>query len=91
MSEKSYLSASGDKVVITLARPATFDGAQRSTLTMREPLVRDLEQSQSAASSDAAREIQLFANLLEVSADDLRGLGLRDYKRLQEAYERFSD
>ena len=41
--------------------------------------------------SDAAREIQTFANLCEQAPDDIRRLPLKDYKRLQAAYVNFID
>ncbi len=91
MSEKDYLKESDGHIVITLARPAVANGATVSTLNMREPTVRDLEAAQSYSGNDASKEIQLFANLLEIGADDVRGLSIRNHKRVQEAYGRFSD
>lgn len=91
MSEKEYLSEGEGHIDIALAKPATVSGAKVATLRMREPAVRDLETAQSYSGSDASKEVQLFANLLEIGADDVRGLSLRNYKRVQEAYGRFSD
>lgn len=89
---KDYLKEFDGGVEITLAKPVTIDGAERKSLRMREPTVRDMEDAQKAAGDNAAaNEIQLFANLMEVSADDVRALTMRNYKRVQGAYEAFTD
>ena len=38
---------------------------------------------------DSAKEIAMFANLCEVSPDDIKRLTLRDYKKLQVAFMDF--
>lgn len=91
MTEKDYLKEGDGFVEITLAKPADVAGAKLSKLTMREPSVRDLEAAQSYTGSEAAKEVQLFANLLEIGVDDVRALKLRNYKRVQEAYASFTD
>lgn len=75
---------------ITLARPLNVDGANVKVLRMREPTVADQEVAVDAAGSDASREIAMFANLCEVSPDQIRKMALRDYKRLQEAFVNFT-
>lgn len=91
MTEKSYLKEGDGFVEITLAKPADVAGAKVSVLKMREPSVRDLEAAQSYTGSEASKEVQLFANLMEIGADDVRALTLRNYKRVQEAYAGFAD
>ncbi|HKY46155.1 MAG TPA: phage tail assembly protein [Pyrinomonadaceae bacterium] len=91
MSDKDYLKEGDGYVDITLAKPATIAGAKVSSIRMREPTVSDLEAGQKNAGNDAAREITIFANLCEVSPEDLRGLVLRNYARLQAAYQLFTD
>jgi len=86
-----YVSAGEGFNDITLSRPATIDGAKVSTLRMREPIVADQERYQEAAGNDASREVVLFANLCEVSPDDIRKLPLRDYLRVQASYGLFTD
>lgn len=76
---------------ITLSRPADMSGAKVSAMRMREPTVADSEATSEMSGSDAAREIQSFANLCEVSPDDVRKLPLKDFKRLQVAYLGFID
>lgn len=76
---------------ITLSRPATIDGAKVSSLRMREVIVADQERYQEGTGNDASREVVLFANLCEVTPDDIRKLPLRDYQRLQASYGLFTD
>ncbi|WP_036041610.1 phage tail assembly protein [Bradyrhizobium yuanmingense] len=86
-----YLKEEDGAIVITLAKPITADGTERKSLRMREPTVGDLENSQLVNGTDTAREIQLFANLMEIAADDVRGMSLRNYNRVQAAFGRFTD
>lgn len=76
---------------ITLSRPLNIAGANVTVLRMREPTVADQEIASELNGSDAAREIQTFANLCEQAPDDIRRLPLKDYKRLQDAYVNFID
>ena len=76
---------------ITLSRPLKIAGVDVTVLRMREPTVADQEIASDMGGSDAAREIQTFANLCEQSPDDIRRLPLKDYKRLQAAYVNFID
>ena len=51
--------------------------------------VRDIRLAGKVAGDDAEeRELQLFASLAQVSRQDLEGLKLSDYQRLQGAYFR---
>ncbi|WNL50857.1 tail assembly protein E [Xanthomonas phage Murka] len=87
-----YLTESEGAVTIKLSRQADIAGAKVQTLKMREPLVRDDEAAQlSANGNGTAYEMTLFANLLDVSVDDLRNLTTRDYRRIAAAYGRFTD
>lgn len=86
-----YLRETDAGIEITFNNPAEIAGAKVSKLVMREPTVRDMEIAQSGAGSDAAKEVQLLANLLGLGADDVRGLTLRNHKRVQEAFANFTD
>lgn len=90
LPEYLKLAADGSHVDITLTRPIEVDGAQVTALRMREPTVSDQEVAVDAAGSDASREIMMFANLCEVSPDQIRKMPLRNYKRLQEAFLNFT-
>lgn len=75
---------------ITLKRPIEIDGVKVSALRMREPLVADQLASSAAKGGSEEKEIALFANLCEISPDDLQRMTMRDYKQLQQAYMDFT-
>lgn len=86
-----WLNEGAGHVDITLSRPVEIAGVQTSTLRMREPTVRDQEAATEMKGSDASREIVMFANLCDVTPDEVRNLSIRDYKRLQTAFLGFTD
>ena len=90
LPEYLKLSADGSYIDITLSRPIDVDGTQVTVLRMREPLVADQETAMDMAGTDAAREVMLFANLCEITPDQIRKLPLKNHKRLQEAYTNFT-
>ncbi|HCR1541441.1 TPA: phage tail assembly protein [Pseudomonas aeruginosa] len=80
-----WLTLDADAALVRLSRPAQCNGVSVDTLTLRAPTVRDIR----LAGDDAEeRELQLFASLAQVSRQDLEGLKLSDYQRLQGAYFR---
>ena len=76
---------------VKLSRPIEISGATVSALRMREPTVLDQQSALEMKGSQATQEITLFANLCDVTPDDIRKLALRDYKKLSEAYAGFLD
>ncbi|EIU7169011.1 phage tail assembly protein [Pseudomonas aeruginosa] len=84
-----WLTLDADAALVRLSRPAQCNGVSVDTLTLRAPTVRDIRLAGKVAGDDAEeRELQLFASLAQVSRQDLEGLKLRDYQRLQGAYFR---
>lgn len=81
----------GSHVDITLPRPATFAGVEQQKLRMREPTVNDQVVASEMKGSDATREISMFANLCEVSPDEIRALPMRSFARVQKGYSSFLD
>jgi Phage tail assembly chaperone proteins, E, or 41 or 14 len=77
------------RVKIELNQPIDIAGAKVSVLQLRRPKVRDMLSVEKSAENDAEKEIQLFANLCEVSPDDLLELDMADYATLQKAYQDF--
>lgn len=72
---------------IKLSRMIEVDGVKVDALAMREPTVEDmLVVKKSAGKSPEDQELSLFANLCEVEPSVIRGLTLRDYKRVQKAF-----
>ena len=76
---------------IPLGKPLDIDGAEMGELTMREPTVEDQLSIDKSKGGEAEKELHLFANLCEVTPEDLRKLTLRDYRRVQEAFRSFLD
>jgi hypothetical protein len=60
-----------------------------SQITLRRPKVRDMIASDKSKGSDADKEVALFANLAELSPDEIASLDMADYKQLQDAYKDF--
>lgn len=74
---------------VPLITPITVDGATLNELTVRRPKVRDMLAMENAAKTDAEKEINLFANLCEVTPASLHDLDMADYSKLQKAYQDF--
>jgi hypothetical protein len=73
-------------VTIDLKYP-TEKGLEK--ITLRRPKVRDMIASDKSKGSDADKEVALFANLAELSPDEIASLDMADYKQLQDAYKDF--
>lgn len=77
-----YIELDGNKATILLT-----DG---STITMREPTVKDLRAANKSSKSSEDVELSLLANLTELSPAELDALTLRNYGRVQEAFKLFT-
>lgn len=77
------------KVKIDLTHSIEIDGAKISVIQLRRPKVRDMLSVEKSVDNDAEKEIQLFANLSELSPDNLLELDMADYAKLQKAYQDF--
>lgn len=71
---------------IPLSKAISVDGANVKALTMREPTVADQLAADAAGGTDSAKELAMFANLCGVAPQQLHGMGLRDYKKVQAVY-----
>lgn len=75
---------------ITLDRSVTLtSGVEQSVLRMREPTVEDQIVQDEMKGGEAIKEITTMANLCELAPGDIRRLSLKNYSRLQEAYQGF--
>lgn len=74
---------------ITLKHPIEFKGTEIKTLEMRRPKVRDQVASKKTSESKEMVEVNLFANLCEVSPELIMGLDMKDYGSLQKEYKGF--
>lgn len=59
------------------------------SVNMRRPKVRDQLASEKTAGGEADKEVALFANLCEVSPDEISEMDMFDYQKLQKAYTGF--
>jgi len=76
---------------VLLNTPVTIDGVSVDRLTMREPQVSDMYAAKRAKTKPEDIEIMLFANLCEVAQETIMALSMRDYGRLQKAFQEFTD
>lgn len=84
-----YLQLDATGVTVTLTRPTDLNGVGTDKIRLRVPTVRDMRIASSTAGGDEEQgEMNLFANLAEVSTKDLEGMDLKDYTRLQTGYFR---
>ena len=77
------------KVAIELSYPIAIDATEVKVLQMRRPKVADVILLQKQQGQEAEKEIKLFANLCEISPDDIGRLDMMDYAKLQEQYANF--
>ena len=70
-------------------RPLKIDGTEVKSLQMREPTVDDQLIADKGSSSAAEGEIALIANLCEIAPEMVRGITMRQYRRLQTALSGF--
>lgn len=78
------------RAVITLSRPLVINGAKTETVTMREPTVRDQRAAQKYEDPMDV-EIHALCHLCMMTPEDVEGLSLKDFRRLQVAYMGFID
>ncbi|MGB0503597.1 MAG: phage tail assembly protein [Thalassolituus sp.] len=78
-----------EKLKIELTHPIDIDGIKVSVLQLRRPKVRDMLSVEKSVDNDAEKEIQLFANLCELTPENLLDLDMADYSKLQKAYQDF--
>lgn len=77
------------KVTIELSYPITIDATEVKVLQIRRPKVADVMLLQKSQGEDAEKEVKLFANLCEISPEDVKELDMMDYAKLQEQYGNF--
>lgn len=68
---------------IKLSNPIKIDGVEVHELLLRRPKVRDLIAAGKKNVSESEREVNLIANLAEVSPETIQDLDLCDYIKIQ--------
>jgi len=69
---------------IKLSNPVKIDGVEVYELSLRRPKVRDLIAAGKKNISESEREVNLIANLAEVSPETIQDLDLCDYMKIQD-------
>ena len=69
---------------IKLENPIKIDGVEVNEISLRPPKVRDLIVSSKKNIDEAEKEVNLIANLGEISPETVQELDLRDYIKIQE-------
>ena len=69
---------------IKLENPIKIDGVEVNEISLRPPKVRDLIASSKRNIDEAEKEVNLIANLGEISLETVQELDLRDYIKIQE-------
>lgn len=91
MEQLDYLQINDDNIVVTLKTGMTIDGVKVKSITMREPTVEDNLAMDAFKGSDGEKELFIFGNLCGLAPTDIRTLTLRDYGRVQKAFQNFID
>lgn len=60
-----------------------------NNVNIRRPKVRDQLASAKVVGGDEEKEVALFANLCEISPEEIAEMDMYDYKKLQKAYTGF--
>ncbi|HAL67026.1 MAG TPA: phage tail assembly protein [Pseudomonas sp.] len=83
-----FLTLTAENVTVRLSKPATLNGIDQATITLRAPTVKDIRSAgQTSDGDDEQRELNLFASLAEVGIKDLEDLAYKDYNRIATGYK----
>jgi hypothetical protein len=74
---------------IKLAFPITVDGAKINEIELRRPTVKDMRVARITGKDDAAQEINLIANLAQVTTEAVESLDMADFVKVQKALAGF--
>lgn len=91
LQQEDFVTHGDGFAVVKLSRSMNVGGVPVESLKMREPTVRDQLAVDSAKGSDLEKEIGFFANLCEITPEQVKALTVRDYRRLVVAFTGFTD
>ena len=74
---------------ITLDFPIKVGGIETSSITIRRPLVRDMLKARNNK-NEAQAEMHLFADLCQITPDEVQTLDWSDYAKIQEVLRGFT-
>ncbi|MEG3135537.1 phage tail assembly protein [Rouxiella sp. T17] len=80
----------GTSETITLYSPLILEnGSELTTITMREPLVRDRLVYAKDRGNEEEKETRMLALLCDINDEDMQSLTMADQIQLQETFNRF--
>lgn len=80
----------GETTTISLYRPVILDnGSQLTTVTMREPLVRDRIAFSKDRGNEEEKEVRMLAQLCNLTEQDVWKMTAADLNQLQDAFNVF--
>ena len=75
---------------IKLDYPIQIDGATINEISLRRPTVKDMRVARiTGGKDDAAQEINLIANLAQITPDAVESLDMADFVKVQKALQGF--
>jgi len=74
---------------IKFSREYELNGAMSDTIEMREPTINDEINAQETAPSEGMLQLTLFANLCDLSIDELKQISSKDGQKIAEVYNSF--
>jgi len=77
------------KTIVTLEHPISVNGEQVTSLSMRRPIVRDIIKARSNK-NEAESEMVLYADLCQITAQEMGTVDVSDYQKLQEVFLGFT-
>ena len=85
------MESTTESTTVELKYPIRADGTEVRSLRLRRPKVRD--QLAAAAfnknATDEEKEVRMFANLCEMTLENIEDLDIEDYRKLTKAYRDF--
>lgn len=74
---------------IKLQYPVKVDGATVNEIGLRRPTVKDMRVARITGKDDAAQEINLIANLAQITTEAVESLDMADFVKVQKALAGF--
>ncbi len=74
---------------IEFSNEYSFNGVMKNHLEMREPTIGDEMNAQEMARNESELQLLMFANLCDVSLDELKPITSKDGQKIAEAYNSF--
>ena len=74
---------------IKLQYPIKVDGVTINEISLRRPTVKDMRVARITGKDDAAQEINLIANLAQITTEAVESIDMADFVKVQKALAGF--